>query len=135
MSALDHPKQEAINRGECELKFDKQFRLAVDFSELAFDFVVTVSVTAEFRENLNHDGIEDFDLERYIINNLEGPKEDRLSHNAEDVSVCLHPLPVRLVNFPNPIEVCLLSRDDRPATPDSPVISDNEEDDRMLAQL
>ena len=71
----------------------------------------------------------------YIINNLEGPKEDRLSHNAEDVSVCLHPLPVRLVNFPNPIEVCLLSHDDRPATPGSPVISDNEEDDRMLAQL
>ena len=137
MSALDHPKQEALNRGECELKFDEQLRLAVDFSELSFDFVVTVSTTAEFRENLNHDSLVDFDLEKYIIDNLEGPKEERLSRHAEHVNVDLHPLPVRRLITPgsHPIEVRMFARD-RPESPESPVpISDNEDDDAILARL
>ena len=135
MSALEYPKHEAINRGECEIKFDEQLKLSTDFSELAFDFVVTVTTPSEFRERLNHDSLQDIDLEKYI---MEGPLEQRLSNNADDVAIDLHPMPAaRLVTFanPNPIEV-RVSAERRPATPDSiPDPTDNDDDDRLLAQV
>ena len=138
MSALEYLKHEAINRGECEIKFDEQLKLSTDFSELAFDFVVTVTTPSEFRERLNHDSLQDIDLEKYIMDNLEGPREQRLNNNADDVAIDLHPMPAaRVVTFgnPNPIEV-RVSAERRAATPDSiPDLTDNDDDDRLLAQV
>ena len=134
MSALELAKHEAVNRGECEIKYDEQLRVATDFHELAFDFMVSVQTTSEFREALNHDNFEDVDLNKYIMDTLRhgtnGLFENQVSHNAADVAVDLHiPANIIINDFlVDAIEVQVLPpARGRPSTPET-MMSDEEEE-------
>ena len=97
MSALELAKHEAVNSGECEIKYDEQLRMAVDFQDLAFDFMVSIQTTPEFQEALNHDSWEEYDLNKYMMDTLTHGTNGHLEDVSADVSIDLHP--------PNPCPV------------------------------